>query len=457
MRDQRRQPSPSALGTGRDNDTRHERLLSAAALSVCELGYERATVAEIIRRAQVSRASFYEHFATKEACFLTALEDAQRALLEAVTNNIAAQPQQSVLAATIAALATFAYEQPIRAGLLMNATMAAGPRALEARDHGIDAIAQTVEAGQRWTSAETPAAALPSEILIGTAYRLLGSRLRRGEQGERAVRQDLLDWIAAYEDPTGEARRSAPFVLEAPPHAPAPTRAPMRAPPALAPGRPRRSSAAVIENHRLRLIFATAEIIRRDGYPTASVAEITRTARVDSRVFYSMFADKHAAFRALREFAFQHAMAVTAGAFFAVEDWPTRIWQAAQAFTQFLAQNPALTYACLVESDAGGPETAQRFEDLVAGCTIFLQEGYQYQSQTSPPSHVALGAIAQAVLEVIYRQARSGSGASMAGLVGQVAFICLAPFVGAARASELIDELRGSQAHRPGAQNGHQS
>jgi AcrR family transcriptional regulator len=442
----RKQSLPSALRTVRHNSTRHERLLEAVVAIVSEHGYENVTVTQLVSRAEVSRASFYEHFTSKEACFLVALADVERSVLDAVVRGIEAQPRQIAAVAAMAALAAFAQAHPTHAGLLMNATMAAGPRALDARDRGVDAIARLVDDGHRRVHANTQAPALSSEILIGTTYRLLGSRLRRAEHEQEAMHEDLLDWMAAYEAPAGEECWQSLAVFPAPAHAPLLARAPLRAPPALAPGRPRRSTPAVAENHRLRIIFATAEIIRRDGYPAASVAEITRAAGVDSRIFYKLFADKHGAFSALREFAFQHAMAVTAGAFFAAADWPRRIWEAAGAFTRFLEQNPALTHACLIENDAGGPETVQRFDDLVAGCTIFLEEGYQYRPSTmaSPPSHVVLDAIAQAELEIIYRQARNGSSSDMAALVGQVAYICLAPFVGAARACELIDELRRS-------------
>ena len=94
---------------------------------VSEHGYENATVTQLVSRAGVSRASFYEHFASKEACFLVALEDVERDVRGTVTRSIEAQPGQ---AAAVAAIARFAHEHPVRASALMNATMAAGPLAI---------------------------------------------------------------------------------------------------------------------------------------------------------------------------------------------------------------------------------------------------------------------------------------------------------------------------------------
>src|SRR5689334_4255912 len=55
-------------------DLQRVRILDATAIVVAERGYEAATVADIVRAAGVSRSTFYEQFASKEACFLEAYE-----------------------------------------------------------------------------------------------------------------------------------------------------------------------------------------------------------------------------------------------------------------------------------------------------------------------------------------------------------------------------------------------
>src|SRR6202012_2164730 len=47
-----------------------ERLLRAAALEFAEVGYAGASSESISRRAGMSKATFYEHFANKEECML---------------------------------------------------------------------------------------------------------------------------------------------------------------------------------------------------------------------------------------------------------------------------------------------------------------------------------------------------------------------------------------------------
>lgn len=57
------------------------RLLLAMVDEVAERGYPTVTVAHVIARAGVSRATFYEQFADKESCFLAAFDAAIGILL----------------------------------------------------------------------------------------------------------------------------------------------------------------------------------------------------------------------------------------------------------------------------------------------------------------------------------------------------------------------------------------
>ena len=84
----------------------------------------------------------------------------------------------------------------------------------------------------------------------------------------------------------------------------------------------------------------------------------------------------------------------------------------------------------------------QRFDDLMAGFTIFLQEGYQHEAGRDGrgPSALALEAVAAANFEALYSQARSNAPA-MDGLLAQLSYTCFVQFVGPARAAQLIDGL----------------
>ena len=422
--------------------TQHERLLHAVVEVAAERGYEDATVALLIAHARVSRATFYELFEDREDCFLQALGEIQGTVLAQVREQIANGPAEQAAAAATGALLAFAEAEPAAARVLMNETLAGGPGVLDARDEGLRRVAQLIEDAYRELPGSATIPDLPATILLGATHRLLASRLRRGERGLAVLQDDLLGWLAAHTQPAEDHRWRSTRPLAHVGQSPFVPEAPLRPPPARSPGRPRPSASAISENHRLRIIFATAEAVRVHGYLGASVAEITRLAGVDGRAFYRLFNDKQDAFMAVHELGFQRTMAATAGAFFAAESWPRRIWEAARAFTQCLGQNPSFSHVSLIDSHAGGPETVQRFEDLMAGFTIFLQEGYQYAAGPDGrgPSALALEAVAAANFEVLYRQARSDT-AAMVGLLAQLSYMSFTPFVGPASAGELIDEL----------------
>jgi AcrR family transcriptional regulator len=63
-------------GADEDKSNFRQRLLDALEEGIAEDGYPRTTVADIVRRARTSRRTFYEHFDTREACFVALLTDA---------------------------------------------------------------------------------------------------------------------------------------------------------------------------------------------------------------------------------------------------------------------------------------------------------------------------------------------------------------------------------------------
>jgi AcrR family transcriptional regulator len=66
----------AANAANEDKSSFRQRLLDALEACIAENGYPRTTVADIVRRARTSRRTFYEHFDSREACFVALLTDA---------------------------------------------------------------------------------------------------------------------------------------------------------------------------------------------------------------------------------------------------------------------------------------------------------------------------------------------------------------------------------------------
>ena len=433
----RTQPINTSLPKGRKS-TQLERLLNGMITAANRDGYAGANVSATIAQAGVSRPTFYDYFADRDACFLAAIADTNERLQARIRKAVGDRPPEHAEGEAIAAIVQFASEEPARAHFLMSESMTGGPAALDARDHGLLEIERTIEAAHRKVAPTTPIADICPRILAGGIYRLLAVRLRRGEPSLSRLLEDLLAWSAAYEQPAGETR----WRTLTPGAAPAPSPfLPKDAPPVpkpLPPGRPGISEAEVAANHRQRILYAAAQLAGEKGYNATTIADITRRAGVDGRGFYALFLDKQDAFMTVHELGLQQVMNVTAQAFFAGERWPERIWEAARAFTQFLEGNPPIAHVGFVEAHAVGPGASQRIQDSYSAFAIFLQEGYLHLSDRPPPTPAALEAIVATIFEIVYHQSRADSKPRISGLTGHICFLCLAPFLGAGDADEFI-------------------
>ena len=65
------------------------RLMAGMLDAVGEQGYVATSVADVLSRAGVSRRTFYEHFADKEACFLQAFDHVAAVSRDAVRASFA--------------------------------------------------------------------------------------------------------------------------------------------------------------------------------------------------------------------------------------------------------------------------------------------------------------------------------------------------------------------------------
>ena len=116
-------------------ESQRGRMLLAMAAAVAEKGYARTVVADVIRRARVSRRTFYEHFANKEECFLAAYDEVVSWLLEAIAGAAADAGGDLVAAANAGSRAyvELLADHPDFARTFLVEVQGAGPAALARR------------------------------------------------------------------------------------------------------------------------------------------------------------------------------------------------------------------------------------------------------------------------------------------------------------------------------------
>jgi AcrR family transcriptional regulator len=112
----------------RKRDSQRWRLLEAMSKRVGELGYAETSVAEVIAAAGVSRKSFYEHFESKEACFLAAYDELSDRLIRAL------QREDGTARAQLRRYLQVLDGDVTVARALIVEVLAAGPKALQRRE-----------------------------------------------------------------------------------------------------------------------------------------------------------------------------------------------------------------------------------------------------------------------------------------------------------------------------------
>jgi AcrR family transcriptional regulator len=106
--------------------------------AVAESGYLPVTVADIVRRARVSRVAFYAHFADKEDCFLAATAEGRELMIDRIVSATRALPAEAaderVLRVALRAYLAFLAGEAAFARVFYLHMPAAGPRATERLD-----------------------------------------------------------------------------------------------------------------------------------------------------------------------------------------------------------------------------------------------------------------------------------------------------------------------------------
>ena len=156
-----------------------ERMFHALAAAMTERGYVATPVAEIIKRAGVSRETFYQHFGSKQECFIAAYAWATDALRTGFAAGIAGSGTalerfSDLLGRYLAALA----EDPGRARLFLVEVYAAGPEAMrrrvEVQQEAAAVLAAVFDAG-------TAEQRFACEALLATIIQMVTARISLDE------------------------------------------------------------------------------------------------------------------------------------------------------------------------------------------------------------------------------------------------------------------------------------
>lgn len=187
--------------------SQRERMLVAMADAVAELGYARTPVAEVIRRAGVSRETFYEQFRNKEDAFLAAYDGAAMLVageLGEELGHVAASASvserlEAILTRYLEALAS----EPAVARTFLVEVYAAGPKALERR---VEVQQRFVDLVATIAGARDERQRFACEAVVAAISALVTQRICAGRGAELVeLREPLREFVATTLEAVGLA------------------------------------------------------------------------------------------------------------------------------------------------------------------------------------------------------------------------------------------------------------
>jgi AcrR family transcriptional regulator len=422
--------------------SQRERLIDAMIQTCADVGYQAASIAEVSARAGVSSATFYEQFGGKEECFLAAYRTAAERMFGRVSLVLAQGARRDHGRRVLMELTEALCRDPTGGRVVLIEALAAGPRVREERRNMLRAFGRLTSGFVDTSSANDRTIDIPPIAVMGALRHVVSRHLRTHSEDRLPGLVDAgLTWLGSYAVPARRGHWStspAALLASASARAAAPGAPPLEKLPR---GRHGLTAGAVARSRRTRLMFATAEVMMRNGYANTTVADIVAEAKVARDVFYEHFADKEEAFLEAQHFPTQYILDRCVAAYFSAPEWPERAWRCLETLLTLINENPAISHLRLVEAYAAGPTAIRRAEEITRSFTIFLEEGYHYRPQAGELPRLCGQAIAGGIFEIIQRLVARGEGDQLRRHLPQLTYLAIAPFTGAEEAIGLVEQM----------------
>jgi len=425
-----------------------ERLQSAIVELIAERGYQAVRILDLTKLAHVSRPTFYSLYEDKEELFLSAYDEIAQRTARTVIEAYEAQDAPNGHLQAIRSFAELAVAAPEAMSLMVLGAFGAGPKALERRNHTLEALEQSIrvsrdgaggggrgrasgKTGSGKARAKETGEDLTVKVILGGIREVTAARLRKGRVGELGgLADELYAWAACY-----------PVKLPAGLRVPAPAagagagsqsdRA-LRAEGRLPSGRHDLTRQFIVKNQRERIVDATAAIVAEKGLANLTIPAIARRANVSHQTFYEMYPTKHDAFLGTQKVGLHQALLVTVQAYEENEDdWPRGVAAGLRALLGYLASEPAHAHLILVDTFAASPEAIEIRDTSIHAFAAYLQPGYHYASKDGAAvPGVAPEAIAGGIWQVLNFYIEDERTDELPDVAPQLIYAALTPFLG---------------------------
>jgi AcrR family transcriptional regulator len=408
------------------------RIHNAMVKIVAERGYAAVKVRELVELAGVSTRAFYEHFESKEDCFLRTHEMVTR---RGSRRIVAAQAEERdwrerprlIFAEFVRGLE----RHPSTARFALIEAYQAGPAALEQARR----TESTFEAmlGESFARAPGGVAVPPLVVegMVAGAAHVARGRLLAGRQAELpALENELIEWALCYpgRSATSLAELDLQTVWRNTAFEPLPGYANAEDGEMLRP-----------TGDRGAILSAVAELAVGSGYNKLTATRIRSRAGVSRRIFGNHFDGVEDCFLAALEQRVAEALAQAARAQTAGRTWPGGTYRAIAALCDQVADDPLLARVCLVDDFAPGSKGARCRRRLIGSVAEQLVDSIPPELR---PGSLVEEASTGAVWALFHRHIVR-DWVQQRQAAATLAFLALAPVVGASAA---VAAIRSEQA-----------
>lgn len=192
----------------------------------------------------------------------------------------------------------------------------------------------------------------------------------------------------------------------------------------------------VLASQRSRLIDAAVHVAGSDGYVAMTVSAVIARAGVSRKTFYELFADREACFLAALDDVLIQARVGARDATPADDvPWPECLRAMLAWGLDALTARPNAARVAFVEVLAAGPKAIRRRDAALGELGLLLSPGYEAAPPRVEVPRLMPEAIAGALYEIVRARVADGRVAELPGLLPDLLYCALAPFVGPAEAA----------------------
>jgi AcrR family transcriptional regulator len=439
----RYRPLPTgAHGLAREEVERdqRERLTLAMIDLIARHGYEAVRILDLTQLARVSRPTFYELYADKEALLLGTYDGIAERIAEVVIEAYDADgPLRGRLQLAIRVFAELAAAEPEAMSLFLFGALGAGPKALEGRNRALEAFEASLESGRDGAVPQHPGD-LTVKLIIGGIREVAAARLRHHREHELTeLSGELAAWAARY-----PPQLPASLLRALPPRLAPPEQTPdagsQRARPVrgrLPSGRHDLPRAFVVKTQRERIVDATAAIVAEKGLAGLTVSEIATRAKVSHATFYAMYSTKRDAFLGAQKVGMHQAFRIAVEAYEAhrQEDWSRAVAAGLRALIAYLHSEPAHAHLSIVDTFAASPETLKVRDETLGAFAAYLGPGERPAGADRDVPAIAPEAVVGGIWQILHHYIANDRLTELVDNTEQLIFLTLVPFLGAEEAA----------------------